>query len=143
MLLLRTIRRSLFALVGAAVLIALTLPWGLYWLGLSGIEGRPKPPVQLASPEDQMRKWAAARGVGAPEVPHLNPYSYVGLFLDTGPNKAGVLVAWWEASDFLIEHQRHRGMGWWHLSGAALTIWLTRNWTPEQLLSAKGRGSAG
>ena len=24
---------------------------------------------------------------------------------------------------------------YWHLSGAALTIWLTRNWTPTELIS--------
>ena len=27
---------------------------------------------------------------------------------------------------------------WWHLSGAALTVWLTRNWSTEQLV-AKAR----
>jgi hypothetical protein len=26
-------------------------------------------------------------------------------------------------------------MGMWHLSGAALTIWLTRNWTLTELIA--------
>jgi hypothetical protein len=41
------------------------------------------------------------------------------------------------------DHQRYSGTGWWHLSGAVLTIWLTRNWTTEQRLSTEGRGNAG
>ena len=36
----------------------------------------------------------------------------------------------------LLNHQRHKGMSWWHLSGAALAIWLSRNWTDEEILSA-------
>jgi hypothetical protein len=27
-------------------------------------------------------------------------------------------------------------MIWWHLSGAALTIWVTRNWTTDQIVTA-------
>jgi len=27
-------------------------------------------------------------------------------------------------------------MLWWHLSGAALTIWLSRNWTDQQITAA-------
>jgi hypothetical protein len=142
MSLIRIITRSLMAITAAVVVLAVAGPWSLYFVGMNGVAGRPSPPEQLASPESQLKMWTSARGVGAPEIPFLNPYSYVSAVLDGGPNKPGMLVAWRVASDFLQEHQRYRGKIWWHLSGAALTIWLTRNWTPEQLLSVKPRGSA-
>lgn len=58
-----------------------------------------------------------------------------------------MLAAWQVASAHLLIHRRSTGMSWWHLSGAALTIWVTRNWSTEQILSQasvvmrKGRAS--
>ncbi len=68
----------------------------------------------------------------------MNPYS-LALRLLTAPEARtppGELLTWQVASSYLSEHNRHKGMGWWHLSGAALAIWLSRNWTSEEILSA-------
>ncbi|WP_137939537.1 hypothetical protein [Chitinivorax sp. B] len=110
----------------------------LYWLGLSGAQGLPAKPVLLASKEQQLLVWRKARGIGSPKVHAMNPYSVVIGLLSPSANRTdpGELVAWWVASGYLLEHQRHRGMIWWHLSGTALTIWLSRNWSCEELLSA-------
>lgn len=48
----------------------------------------------------------------------------------------GQLVTWWVAREYLVSHKQYQGMGWWHLSGAALAIWLSRNWTSDEILSA-------
>jgi hypothetical protein len=36
-------------LLGAGALLAVGIPLGLYWLGLSNIEGRPEPPMQTSN----------------------------------------------------------------------------------------------
>lgn len=120
-------------LIVAALVVALS-PLVLYAIGLQGVEGRPQLPRQLASPAGQAAAWQSVRGVGTPDVPRLNPYTYWSV-VSGGESKAGVLLAWQVAANHLLSHRRYRGMHWWHLSGAALTIWLTRNWSAEQLLS--------
>jgi hypothetical protein len=45
---------------------------------------------------------------------------------------AGQLAAWQIARAHNSDHPVG-GMGWWHLSGAALTIWVTRHWSGEQI----------
>jgi hypothetical protein len=121
----------------AAFALLLGLPPALYWLGLSGVEGRPQKPRQLASIEQQNVVWKRARGTGAAHVAADDPYSYFVSVLFAQPKHTppGQLVTWLVARDYLLTHQRHQGMGWWHLSGAALAIWLSRNWTSEEILS--------
>jgi hypothetical protein len=42
---------------------------------------------------------------------------------------------WWVARSYNTKHLEDRR--WWYPSGAALAIWLTRNWTADELI-AKG-----
>lgn len=131
-------RRFIVIVLGAAAFTALAAPLALYGLGLSGVEGRPQKPLRLASKAQQELVWKRARGEGAPRIETRNPYS-LALRLMAAPEARtppGELLTWWVASGYLLEHQRYRGMGWWHLSGAALSIWLSRNWTSEEILSA-------
>ena len=67
-----------------------------------------------------------------------HPYSFaMTLLVKKDPGvQPEQLIVWRLAAGYLISHQRHKGMGWWHLSGAALTIWLSRHWTQEEILSA-------
>lgn len=132
------IRRLLTILLCITVTLLLALPPGLYWLGLSGVDGVPEKPLQLASKEQQALVWKRAHGNGVPRIAAINPYSFaMTLFVkkDPGVDPEQVIV-WWVAADYLISHQRHSGMSWWHLSGAALAIWLSRHWTQEEILSA-------
>lgn len=145
-------RRLIVVLSCAALALLLGLPLSLYALGLSGIEGRPQRPLQLASAEQKIAVWHLARGDGPPHVAADNPYSYAArvLFADEQRTLPGQLVTWWVARDYLVRHQRFKGTGWWHLSGATLAIWLSRNWTSDEVLSAaaqlrqsaEGRGMA-
>jgi hypothetical protein len=116
----------------------LATPVLLFWVGLSGIDGMPSKPSSIAPREQQLWVWQQARGKGEPKVEATSPYSVAAKLLigRAEPTPAGELATWWVASDYLLAHQRYRGMGWWHLSGTALTIWLTRNWTTEEVLSA-------
>lgn len=127
--------RGVLGLVLATGLLAVTGPLALYWLGLSAIDTLPEPPVAIASVEQQAGVWMRERGQGAPSVKRLSPHSYLLAWRSATPLDPGALVAWRVASHHLLAHRRSTGMFWWHLSGAALTIWITRNWSTEQIMS--------
>ena len=132
------IRRFITVVACTSFALVLGLPLALYSLGLSGVDGRPQKPLQVASAEQTTAVWKRARGIGIPYVSADNPYSYIAsVFFARGPRTPpGQLVTWWVARDYLVRHKRYQGMGWWHLSGAALAIWLSRNWTSDEILSA-------
>jgi hypothetical protein len=131
-------RRFIAVVACTTFTLLLGLPLALYSLGLSGIEGRPQKPLQLASAEQKIAVWDRARGKGTPHIAADNPYSYVAtvFFAHERRTPPTQLVTWWVARDYLVRHKRYKGMGWWHLSGAALAIWLSRNWTSDEILSA-------
>lgn len=130
------IRRCIAVVTCTTFALLLGLPLALYSLGLSGVDGRPEKPIQLASVEQKTAVWKRARGEGRPNVAADNPYSYASsAFFAQGPSTPpGRLVTWWVARDYL-RHKRYKGMLRWHLSGAALAIWLSRNWTSDEILS--------
>lgn len=132
------IRRFIAIVTCTTFALVLGLPLALYLLGLSGVEGRPQKPLQLAAAEQKTATWNRARGGGMPHVVADNPYSYVAnaLFAREQRMPPSQLVTWWVARDYLVRHKRYKGMGWWHLSGGALAIWLLRNWTSDEILSA-------
>jgi hypothetical protein len=125
-------------LIATSAMLMLASPLALYWLGLSGVEGLPSKPPKLASKDQQAQVWRQARGDGIPAVEVMNPYAVLFRLFAASPRRTppSELVTWWVASGYLSEHRRHKGMGWWHLSGTALTIWLSRNWSTEEILSA-------
>jgi hypothetical protein len=132
------IRRLIVVIACTTFALLLGFPVALYSLGLSGVESRPQKPLQLASAEQKAAVWKRARGEGTPYVTADNPYSYgASVFFASVPRTPpGQLVTWWVARDYLVRHKRYKGMGWWHLSGAALAIWLSCNWTSDEILSA-------
>ncbi len=134
----RRVRRLIALTLCFVAALLMALPLGLYWLGLSFVDGFPQKPLQLASREQQALVWNEARGDGLPRIQAMSPYSVAFTLLGRDYTSASPdqRIAWRVASSYLITHQRNKGMSWWHLSGAALTIWLTRNWTSEEILSA-------
>jgi len=133
----RLLFRSLLAAALLLLVLALLSPWLLYELGLNGIEGRPIPPETMASAEQQALVWRQMRGSGKPEIEAMNPYGLVMRLLvrDAAPQPTERL-AYHVARDYLLAHSRHGSMAGWHLSNAALTIWLTRHWSGAQLATA-------
>lgn len=132
----RELRRLLTRLLCSFAVLVLLSPWLLYELGLSRFDAMPARPTQLATAEQQAWVWAQARGAGAPKVAPRNPYGYVMHLLSRdGRAEPGELVAYWVASEYNLR-QPPRSMAWWHLSNAALVIWLSRHWTTEEIASA-------
>jgi hypothetical protein len=141
---LRLVARTIFGLAILVVVLALASPTLLYVVGLHGVAGRPALPQAVAPTEERLAVWKKARGAGDPVLKPFNPYTYISHLASTHRvQNPGLLVAWWVASEYNLEHRRYKGGLWWHLSGAALTIWLTRHWSIDQLLSkvaeSKGR----
>jgi hypothetical protein len=125
--------------LGAAALLAFSVPLGLYGLGLSNIDGRPTPPIQtndLAADTALLQR--TLRSEAPVEAQVLNPWTFVGELryakgstLDNGSRAVWIVVGHYDAS-----HLKNHAMMWWHLSGAALMIWVTRNWTTEEIVTA-------
>jgi hypothetical protein len=106
-------------------------PWVLYWKGLSEIEGRPTPATHAATTEQIDGMLKKLRLTQSVQIRPSSPYSYL---LQGGANDPSARVAWVVARAYNVQHLSNRRF--WHLSGAALTVWLTRNWTPSELITA-------
>ena len=115
----------------------LSFPWILYKVGLANIEGRPSLPLNMALTADEAQTlWTEFKEVGPIQVEKLSPWHYVLLmFVDNNKPKPGEYLAWFVARNYNSAHLHNKRMIYWHLSGASLTIWLTRNWSTEQLLA--------
>ena len=130
-------RRVLFWLIGA-VSLALILPWGVYWLGLSRISHYPIPLSNALSTDRREWVWHLAKASDNPVIAPLTPFSYVyDIFVRQQGNAEEInRVVSWVATDHLYDQSPGQRMLWRHLSGAALTIWLSRNWTDQQITAA-------
>jgi hypothetical protein len=133
------LRWRLWTVIGLILTVMIGIgagPWPFYGIGLAKVDGRPLHTSQtVVTPEDAEALW---RRLSIPQPVRLDPvspYPYVQalVFGDQkilGPSSriAGIIV-----SSCKIGHLTdHRA---WHLSGAALTVWLTRNWTPNELVA--------
>jgi hypothetical protein len=121
--------------VAIVALLALG-PWALYEIALSNVEGRPAlPATQTLPTEEKQAIWESLKERGPIGIERLTPHAYILMFLEYHEPVPGANVAWFVARDHNSRNLRRRSMGWWHLSGAALTIWLTRNWSTGELLA--------
>lgn len=132
----RFLRYLTALLMGAAALVLLS-PWLIYEATLQSIEGRPVKPVRMASAEEQAAVWKLARGSGPLHAEPLNPYLFIWKLTSTpaGQPDAGETLAYWVSREHVWALPERRGMGRWHLYNAALTIWLTRHWSAEEMAS--------
>ena len=129
------------ASIGIALsLTALALaPLVLYAVALSQVEGRPTP--RTASHLAAESAWQACGERAAVEFAPLDPWQFTWR-LASGSDAAalpGERAAWAVARQYNAGHLRRHI--WWHPSGAALTIWLTRHWSAEQLASTVAAGN--
>ena len=132
----RWLRRVLLAITTLGLPVALIGPWLLYELGLANVVGRPSLPNSVpASAAQAQAVWRDLREDGPIEVTPLNPYGYVIAVLSQNEPSPGAKVAWFVARNHNLANLSNRRMIWWHLSGASLTIWLTRHWSPDQLIA--------
>jgi hypothetical protein len=117
---------SVVVLVGGIAL----LPGLLYLLGLALVEGRPKPADRVPSGV------AACSSEPRTGYQPMNPWRFAAQFFDKDAMQKKVpeveREAYWIARSHLWRQPRY-GMLRWHLSSAALTIWITRHWSAAQI----------
>ena len=123
------------------LVLVLLAPFGMYLVGLGNIEGRPIPPTSTTNAVENGIELQRALRLKTPIVVRpSNPWIYVGQILDDQGRlfipDAGTYAASLVARTFNRNHLKNRQMLWWHLSGAALTIWITRNWRTDEIVSA-------
>lgn len=129
------IKKSLVAALGLILLILLSGSWLLYAYGLSNITGRPESAkIAVISSENKALIWKELKEQGTIQVKALTPYNFYSLVLDE-PDAAGARLAWYIARNYNQDHLQDRRMLYWHISGEALTVWLTRHWSADELLA--------
>ena len=129
------LRRLVFTIVALTVTVLCAVaagPWLLYWYGLRQIDGRPIPSARAATAEQSDRLFEKLKITRPVRIDILQPYTY--LLQGSHPTPGGRL-AWIIARSYNVNHLGDQKLRMWHLSGAALTIWLTRNWTPTELIA--------
>ena len=117
------------------VLLITSLPFIVYAVGISQVQGRPiaANPNQYTQ-ADIVKKWSQCSEINPLFLESINPWQAVyDLYrADIHSARPGHRASWIVAKAHNIKHHED-GMANWHLSGIALTIWLSRNWTAEQL----------
>ena len=131
-------KRRVALVIGSLTALLLSVPWIIYFAGLSNIAGRPLP-VQTAAVATSVAKLQRDLRVDGPiQVEVISPWSYVVGLMSENPishAESGTRAAWLIARHYNADHLVNRKMIWWHISGAALTIWITRHWTSAQVVA--------
>jgi hypothetical protein len=117
-------------LVTTTLSVTTAAPWLIYWIGLNKIDGRPTPATHTATAEQVDRLFRRLKLSEPVQIDSISPYSY---FLQGAHPSASTRIAWVVARSYNAKHLSDRQ--YWDLSGAALTIWLTRNWMPTELIA--------
>jgi hypothetical protein len=130
--------RLLIGLFVVALIVVMTGPWLLYAIGLANIERRPSHASDANVAPEDVAALARALRISQPiTIDRLSPYSYIwaAIHRDERVLGHGVHVAWPIARSHNADYLADRSKGAWHLSGASLTLWLTRNWTGDELIA--------
>ncbi len=131
-------KSKLFYSIIIVVIIAYLVPWILYGIGLANIIGRPSPEIQFVrlSASDKLLLWNELKLSETIEIKEISPWSYLVdvVRMSENEDRSSIQISWLIARDYNRNHLRNTKMGFWHLSGAALSIWLTRNWDADQII---------
>lgn len=125
------------AILAMLVLTALLIAWPgfVYVIGLAKVHSRPTPAdPTIFSPEAISTAWLQCGEELPIAVGVANPWQVAGTLLFDDPRRAsaGERAAWQIASTHNASHPVSSNL-WWHTSGTALSIWITRHWSAEQV----------
>ncbi|MDH7453706.1 hypothetical protein QF205_11605 [Luteimonas composti] len=127
-------RQAFLSILVLASLLAL-LPGIAYAVGLFRVHGRPVPADPTAFDRGLVQAaWQGCREESPIAVTRLNPWGVAARLLFGDPLRAapGERASWQIARTHNAAHPVGNNL-WWHTSGTALTIWITRNWSAEQI----------
>ena len=120
-------------------------PLFLYWWGLSILDEPPVPSVARLTPERELMIWVKENGTGEPEVTPVTVYGYIlytSCHAQDGQHAAecmakytGLRLASLAVRNQVAEKVRGQGGAVLHVTWAAYSIWVTRNWDIHQILA--------
>lgn len=135
----RLLKRAIVLGALGLVLFLSASPALLYLWAISKVQGRPTPPTSTADSRQAEFSRCRLGETGAPEIVPDNPWKWGGRFaLAAWSNTprtppVGTFAAQEIAKDFRSNQSTgHRD---WHVTTAALTIWVTRHWTANDALA--------
>ena len=139
----RWIGRIVIALLALVVVVVIAGPWALYGYGLTFVEGRPMPPTDVSvTAEDIPGMWTELRVSNPVPTPSYSPHGYllaVALSLSDAVGLPGRIpgsaLLWQVARSYNSGHMRSSRQAHWHLAGGCMMIWLSRNWTHDELVA--------
>lgn len=128
--------KALLWLLLAVLALFAAAPGLIYEAALGSIDGRPQAGAAPALNAEQ-RQWLRCelRADDRPGPPITNPWAYVSLLTsdDLFENSYGDQLAGIVARNYNATHLQQARALQRHLSGAALTIWVSRHWTQDQM----------
>ncbi|QKE63324.1 hypothetical protein HNE05_08090 [Aquipseudomonas campi] len=135
------LRRVILSILLVSFLLAAAFPGIVYIIGMYRVDGRPVPAnPENYSQESMDKAWSQCREKLPIEVQPTNPWGVTSRLLFGNPLRTtpGELAAWRIASTYNAAHRMGNNT-WWHTSGAALTIWVTRHWSAQQIAATMVR----
>ena len=130
-------RKFAYALAGVGLGLLVLAPWAVYELGLWNIATLPAPPDSAnITAATKQAIWNQFEEPGPVSVTPLSPHGYiVALATNERSLPPGARIAWCVARNHNSGTLKHGRTIWWRISGMALTIWLTRNCSADQLIA--------
>lgn len=140
-------KKLLVVVLLLAALFVAGVPVAAYLAGMDNMDDRPPPPERITYREYQaMVVWEERKELPPIALQAITPWHFYALiwcsrynddiedFLTCGDRYPGLRAAAYVAKRHLDDHLKQRGLIWRYMSRAALTIWISRNWTAEQLV---------
>ena len=129
------LRRLIISMLLLAFLLAAAFPGVIYVVGIARVDGRPTPADPHSYSQEAINlAWTQCNEALPVAVEANNPWKVASKFLFGNPMRTtpGERAAWKIASNYNAAHRMGNNT-WWHTSGVALTIWITRQWSAQEI----------
>lgn len=136
----------LAGVIGLLLIAPVLMAEGLYRHGLGMLDGLPSPPPADGLSEALVQvTWAEFEGPGPIAVQRTGPLRHAINMVISRPGRLatapGLRLASFCARDIVLDRTvGQRGMGAYHLTNASLSIWLSRNWSTEEIIACTLNG---
>jgi hypothetical protein len=138
--------KTFVILITLLLFLAVLSPMVFYWWGLSNLDSQPVPSTRQITEGQRQTIWDKLKEVGSPNVKPISPYGYILYFqceVSNGLNsqKCASKYPGIKISALSIRNQVRAKIGdypsnlKWQFTWLAYTIWVTKNWNTEQIIS--------
>ena len=141
----RIFKGIVFLIAGLLILLG-SLPFGLYLWGINNLDAPPLPVINIQHKVVMLETWKQAGEIGSPNIRTMNIYDYI-FYLEcqnrNGINSdiclteyPGIRIAALAVRNHVYSNLgKSSGKFKSHITRIAYTVWVTRYWTAEQIIS--------